>query len=149
MQGCILSSTEERWDSTTPTPTSEVLTSTTNWREVSGAMRIGAETKWLLRLVNAAWAALDHLNTVLVDVKANWRNPETSAGPCGNLKLAILPQAKFCQDPYAAPQTKLWTPKKGLTDCLDKKPILEQPQTRLTCWICSWREEEKIYMSSR
>lgn len=32
-------------------------------------MRIGAETKLLLRLENAALAALDHLIVVLVEVK--------------------------------------------------------------------------------
>ncbi len=31
---------------------------------------MGAEIKWLLRLVNAALTALDHLHVVLVEVKA-------------------------------------------------------------------------------
>ncbi len=50
-QGCILSSEEERWERTAPTPTSDASTSTTNWRVGSGAIRMGAETKRLLRLV--------------------------------------------------------------------------------------------------
>ncbi len=47
MQGCILSSKEERWNRVALTPTSDMSTSTTNSREWSGAMSIGAETKHL------------------------------------------------------------------------------------------------------
>ncbi len=69
---------------------------------------MGAETKRLLRLENAASAALDHVNVTLVEVKAvrgaaswpklrinagrNWRTPETSAGPYMNQGLANPPQ---------------------------------------------------------
>ncbi len=59
-----------RWDSTAPTPTSDASTSTTNWRVGSGARIMGAETKRPLSLVNAASAAFDHLNVILVEVKA-------------------------------------------------------------------------------
>ena len=58
------------WDNTAPTPTSDASTSTTNCRVGSGATRMGAETKRLLSLANAASAASDHLNIVLGEVKA-------------------------------------------------------------------------------
>ncbi len=102
-------------------------TSTTNWREVSGVTRIGAETKWPFRLENAASAALDPPNIILVEIKAvrgrpvgcnyewnvckNWQSPETSAGPFGHLGLANQPQPESCRDPCAPPQTRQWTPK--------------------------------------
>ncbi len=69
-QGCTLSSEVARWDSTAPTPTSDASTSTTNWACGIRGPENGYRNEAASEFGNAASAAFDHLNVILVEVKA-------------------------------------------------------------------------------
>ena len=62
-------SSVDLWDRGAPTPVSDASTSTTNWREGSGKMRIGAVVKRCLRSLKAKSAWWFHLNEILDDVR--------------------------------------------------------------------------------